>query len=209
MAKKNDNGLWLDPSGNPIPHKFIPPRDKQKEKMLVKLTKEAKRANKTLKNCKALVEDEVENFLLYITQQEGVAPNSGGNYTFTGFSGDMQVEVKVKALQEMDERLGQAKALIDQCLERWAEGGKEELRLVVFDAFKVDKKQKVDMFRILSLRRLKIKDPQWNDAMRLIGESVKTTGSKVYYHIREKDASGKMKPILLDFAAIETGEAAQ
>ena len=113
----------------------------------------------------------------------------------------MKCLVKVAKFIEFDERLHFAKKLIDQCLSRWSQGAHHNLKAVVYDAFKVDDKGKLDTKRILGLRKLAISDEDWKKAMELISNSVTICGRKAYMSFRARDEKTKQwMPIKLDFA---------
>lgn len=201
MATTDDKGNWIDPTGAPVPKRFVPKVDQARDKMVAKILKAARKLQADLTKFRALVDDETDAFLDGAAKAAKIDRNAGGNYTFTGFSGTEQVEIKQVAFLSFDERLQLAKQQIDECLERWSVGGDKNLRAVVFDAFKVDKKGNLDHKRILSLRRLKIADKQWQKAMELIGEAVQTDARRAYIQIRERDQGGTWKTVRLDLAA--------
>jgi len=66
----------------------------------------------------------------------------------------------------------------------------------------VDKEGKLNTGRILSLRRIKITDPRWLEAMEAISESLQVAVSKTYINFREKGPDGKLNNIPLDLAAL-------
>ena len=99
-----------------------------------------------------------------------------------------------------DERLQAAKDLIDQCLTEWTEGARSELRALINDAFRVDQAGNIRTGQVLSLRRLAIDDPRWQEAMLAIAEAVQVVGSKSYVRVYERDSQGEYRPIALDIA---------
>jgi hypothetical protein len=100
-----------------------------------------------------------------------------------------------------DERLQTAKNSIDECITRWSEGSRDEIRALVADAFCVDKAGKINTGRILGLRRLNIQDTQWEEAMQAISDSIQSVGSKEHVRIYTRDENGKYKQVPLNIAA--------
>lgn len=124
-----------------------------------------------------------------------------GNVSLVSYDGRYKV---VRAIQEtlvFDERLQAAKALIDACLQRWSQGAKPEIKVLINDAFQVDKSGNINTGRVLGLRRLPIQDEEWQSAMTAIGDALQVAGSKSYVRIYERiGESGKYRPITLDMA---------
>lgn len=204
MAKKDSKGRWIDATGNPVPPKYIDAVDKRRDALIEKDFRLALQAQKKLETFKATVSSDIAKYLAWLGETNGEeALNPGGNYMLTGFSGDKRIHIKVNQVIEFDERLQVAKVKIDHCLERWAEGGNENLKVIIFDAFKVDQKGRVDTRRILSLRKLKIRDRDWRAAMDLITEAVMVTGSRSYLLFQERlGATDEWRTLRLDLAGV-------
>ena len=73
---------------------------------------------------------------------------------------------------------------------------------MVEQAFKVDKKGRINTGAVLSLRRIEIDAPDWKEAMRAITERLQVLASRVYVRAYERDASGAYQPSSLDFASV-------
>ena len=122
MALKDDSGRWLDSAGNAIPQSYVKAIDKKRDALVERMIRLVEIEEKRLKELKEKISTEVDKYLRYSLSSAGVKENPGGNYTFTNFSGNKQVEIKICKFLEFDERLQFAKSLIDDCLERWSEG---------------------------------------------------------------------------------------
>jgi hypothetical protein len=203
MAKVDQKGRWIDSTGVGVPAKYIKPLEKKRDAMVEKLHKKALALQAKMTAFRAEFDAEVEHYLNQVATEVGATENPGGNYQFTGFSGDKRVSVKRSSFIDFDEKLKFAKEIIDRCLERWSAGGNANLQAVVFDAFKVDKRGLIDRQRIIGLRRLNIKDAEWQEAMDLIGESIVVTGVKDYIKVEERcPENGEWRSIRLDIAAV-------
>ncbi|MBU3953144.1 MAG: DUF3164 family protein, partial [Proteobacteria bacterium] len=102
-----------------------------------------------------------------------------------------------------DERLQVAKKMIDDCLNRWTENSRAEVRTIINDAFAVDQEGRINTRRILSLRRLNIQDALWQKAMTAITDSLQVAGSKSYFRIYNRTGpEGQWQNITLDMAAL-------
>ena len=100
---------------------------------------------------------------------------------------------------EFDEQLQVAKELIDECLTEWCDGANAKLAVIVKDAFKVDRKGRLDKNRILGLRKYEIEDEKWKRAMEAIGNSVSVTGRRRYIRFFRIDDSGREYQIQLNW----------
>ena len=109
---------------------------------------------------------DVAAFVALSAEQYGAKVGGNkGNLTITTYDGRYKVQRQVSETLVFDERLQAAKALIDECITEWTEGSRDEIRALINDAFQVDKEGRINTGRVLSLRRLKIDDERWRQAM--------------------------------------------
>ncbi len=204
MAEKDTKGRWIDPAGSHVPPKYIDPVDKKRDQLVEKEIRQAMLMQERLAKFKAAVMKDITKYLDWLSArcgEESLSP--GGNYQLTNFSGTSRLQIKINKVIEFDERLQLAKQKIDDCLERWSEGANDNLKAVVFDAFKVDRKGNVDTKRILGLRKLLIKDKTWKAAMELITEAVTVTGTRSYLIFQvKKSRESEWETIRLDLAGV-------
>ncbi len=202
MAKKNDQGHWIDGKGDAVPPRYVKKYDKRRDALVMKLFKQAKLVSGRLIQLKQLAFDDIEKFLRDAEKMYGMTVRTaGGNKILTDFSNTLKIEVKVNKVIDFDERLQMAKAIIDDCLKRWSEGGDDKIKLVVGQAFKVDEKGKLDRNRILDLRSIDIKEKEWKKAMELINESIRVVGRRTYISFWEKREDGAWCVVPLDIAS--------
>ncbi len=201
-TQKDKNGNWVAADGSRVPPRFVPKHEKDRERVVNKLFKAAELEHKRLAKLKDLIIEEVAAYIERRINDYNIPPNKEGNYTMPTFAGDKQLSLKIGKFIEFDDRLQYAKAKIDSCLGRWSERADSRLRVVVFDAFKVDRKGCVDTKRILGLRKLEIKDPEWQEAMELIGKAVTVVATKRYFSFRYRDKDCDWQTLILDIAAI-------
>lgn len=202
MAKKDKNGNWITPTGDTVPPRFVPKHDKDRDRLVEKLFRAAEQESERLARFKAMVIEEVGAYIRRRIDEYNIEPNREGNYLMSTFSGDKKLELKIGKFIDFDDRLQFAKRKIDNCLERWSETADTKLRTVVFDAFKVDTKGRVDTKRILGLRKLQIKDKEWQEAMDLIGKAVTVIATRAYYSFMSRQADGDWQTLRLDFAKV-------
>jgi hypothetical protein len=125
-----------------------------------------------------------------------------GNVTLVSFDGRYKVVRQMQETIVFDERLQAAKALIDECIHIWAKGSNANIKVLVNDAFQVDREGKISTGRVLGLRRLDIKDETWTRAMAAISDSMNVASTKPYVRFYERNAAGEYVAISLDVASL-------
>ena len=79
----------------------------------------------------------------------------------------------------------------------------DKIKVLVNQAFQVDKAGKINTARVLALRQLDISDPKWQSAMQAINDSIKTISTKAHIRFYERDdTTGEYFPISLDVASV-------
>lgn len=197
------DGYRKDASGRLVPETMIKPIDRTRDELVVELAEAAKNISGGLGRFKANVFSEIAAFQALSAEQYGVnVGGKKGNITLYSFDGAYKVQVAIADSLVFDERLQAAKHLIDECVIDWSKGSRDEIKLLVQDAFQTDKEGKINTGRILALRRLDIKDEKWQRAMTAIGESLQVVGSKSYVRFYERVGENEYQPIRLDVAAV-------
>ena len=197
-------GYKRDAQGRLTPISLIKPIDIERDDLVLSIVAKAKAHAEQILAFKNSTFDDIAAFVSMSAEQYNVKiGGEKGNVTLTSFDGRYKV---VRAIQEslvFDERLQAAKNLIDSCLQRWSEGAQPEAKVLINDAFQVDKAGNINTGRVLGLRRLAIQDEEWQRAMTAIGEALQVAGSKSYVRIYERIGdSDKYRPISLDMAAV-------
>ena len=156
-----------------------------------------------LRAFKGEIWNDVKTFLSLSSEQHGIKMGGErGNITLTSFDGKHQVKIAVNDTISFNEKLQVAKHLIDNCIKRWSQGSRPEIKVLVDDAFQVDKQGNISTTRVLGLRRLNIADPEWKAAMDAITESISVIDSKTYMRFYERTEQGQYVQIPLDVAAL-------
>jgi len=197
-------GYKIDAQGRLIPESMIRPIDLARDSLVQEIVVTATDLAAKIAEVKTRFFRDIAAFVqLSVEQYDVKVGGEKGNVTLVSFDGRYKV---IRAIQEtlvFDERLQAAKALIDSCLQRWSEGAQPEIKVLINDAFQVDKAGNINTNRVLGLRRLAIQDEEWQRAMTAIGEALQVAGSKSYVRIYERVGdSDKYRPISLDMAAV-------
>ena len=190
--------------GDLVPTENVRDVDILRDQMVREIIDEVIGMSNGLRALKQKIYAEAESFLALSLEKYGVRyAGRKGNVTLTTYDGQYKLVINHQDVLSFDERLQAAKALIDRCIHTWSAGANDNLRVLVNDAFKVDKQGNVDTRRILELRKYAIDDPDWANAMNAIGESITVLMSRCYVRCyRRKGTEDGYTLIPLDFAAL-------
>ncbi len=199
----NPAGYMRDGCGNLIDRKNVRDIDLARNDLVLELATKAEDLHERLAAFKASTLGDIDSFVELSAERYGVKlGGKKGNVTLDSFDGTYRVERQVAEHITFDEGLQAAKALIDECLREWTQGGNANVRTLVDHAFRVDKKGKLNTGAILGLRRLKIEDERWGRAMTAISESIKVMGTCMYVRVYRRDENGRYNLISLDIASL-------
>jgi hypothetical protein len=197
-------GYMMNAAGALVPESKVKPIDKLRTMVTTSLCEEAKKLNAHMAGVKLESMRMIDEFVEQSLKEYGVAQGGKkGNITLLSFDGRYKVVRQMAETIVFDERLQAAKALIDECIHVWAKGSNANIKVLVNDAFQVDREGKISTGRVLGLRRLDIKDETWTRAMAAISDSMNVASTKPYVRFYERDErSGDYMPISLDVAAL-------
>lgn len=204
MEQEIPAGYWRDAKGCLIPEGMIKPIDKERDRLVRELVAKARGVSDVLAKFKAEAFGDIAAFIdLSAEQYQAQLGGKKGNLTLYSFDGKYRIQRAIQDCIAFDERLQAARVLIDECLADWTEGASPELQAIVNQAFDTDKEGQINTGRVLTLRRLDIKDERWLRAMNAIGEAVQVVGSKSYIRVYERIGdTDQYKPIALDIAGV-------
>ena len=125
-----------------------------------------------------------------------------GNALLISFDEKYRVEMRFREKIQFGIELQLAKQKIDECIKAWSADSNDNLKAIVNDAFQLDKHGQLARYRIFALRRFKIKDPVWKEAMELIDKAILVTSTKQYISFAVRDEAGNYNRIVLNFSAL-------
>jgi hypothetical protein len=197
------SGYMTDSQGRQVPAELVREIDKLRDQTVRRIAGEALKMKEALAEFKRRIRDDIYTFVEISANEYGRSwGGKKGNITLTTYDGRYRLIVAVNERLVFDERLQVARQIIGECLNRWSGGARPEIRMLVNDAFQVDKAGNISAARVLGLRRLDIRDADWQTAMRAITESIQVSGSKQYLRFYERDERGEYVQIPLDVAAL-------
>ena len=189
-----------DAQGHEYPLSIIDKNIIQRDRVVKRLVSKAEKLSAKIAVEKDKMEKELNKYLQKVAKEYGL--HWKGNAQLISFDERFKIEVNISERLDYNEKLQLAKQLIDNCINRWSENANANLKAIVINAFNVDKKGKISLRRVLSLRKYRIKDKEWEKAMELINESLSVVFSKQYINFYKKDADGKWEQVKLNFSAI-------
>ncbi len=200
--KQIPEGYMEDTQGRLVPVESIKEVDIARNDLVLELMDKAKGLSSTIGEFKSTSMDDIQAFVELSAEKYGARLGGNrGNVTLHSFDGRFKLVRSIDEFIRFDERLHAAKALLDDCLKRWSDGSSAELRTIVNDAFQVDKAGRINTRRILTLRRIKIEDETWQQAMQAISDSIQVVNSKAYIRFYERLPDGSYQQLNLSIAA--------
>ena len=197
-------GYRLRHDGALVPESTIKPIDIARDELVHEIVARAKPLSTEIGEFKIRTFADIQAFVEMSAEQYGAKIGGNkGNVTLMSFDGRYKVQRAIAENITFGEQLQAAKALIDECIHAWSEGVNDNIRVLVNDAFQVDKEGNISIGRVFGLRRLAITDARWNKAMQAISDAVQVVSSKSYIRIYERVGdSDKWQPVALDVAAV-------
>lgn len=203
-TKTSPDGYKMDAQGRLVPISLIRPIDLARDELVQEIVHKAQVLAGQIAVLKTGFFSDIAAFVALSAEQYDVRiGGEKGNVSLVSFDGRFKVQRAIQETLVFDERLQAAKALIDACLQRWSQGAQPEIKVLINDAFQVDKSGNINTGRVLGLRRLDINDDEWMRAMKAIGEALQVSGSRSYVRVYERIGdSDKYQPISLDMAGV-------
>ncbi|KXV51081.1 sulfate transporter [Gluconobacter sp. DsW_056] len=183
----NPDDYMMDSAGRLVPRANVKPEDLLQDELVRKLFEQARTIRETMRQFRETADGDIRAFLDLLADQYGAKKGGAkGNLTLSTYDGCERVTIAISDTITFGPELQIAKELVDSCLTRWTEGGNANIRAVVTDAFDVGKEGKLNVSKILGLRRLSIDDDEWKRAMQAITDAVKVNASRSYIRFHER-----------------------
>lgn len=204
--KKFENGeeFWVDGKGKSIPRRNIKDMDIFCDQMVRKFYAKAEELATELATLKREANKEILEYLGLVAASYDTkySKNVKGNFVFNSFDKSRRMQIVNQSIIDFDSaKLAAAKCLIDECIKDWSDGANGNLRILIDDAFKVDKKGCIDKARVLGLLQYKIEDDKWKSAMEALRDAITENARKGYIRFFRK-VDDKMVPVILDIANV-------
>ncbi|MDC5753833.1 DUF3164 family protein [Vibrio europaeus] len=203
MSQVVPEGYRLKANGTLVPESQVKEIDALRDDLVTSLVEKAKQVQQGLAEFKVEAMSQIRDFVDLSAEEYDVKyGGTKGNVSLLSFDGKYKLMRAVGEHRVFDERIQAAKAKIDECIHRWAEGSNDNIKALVEHAFRVNKQGHIDLNSVLNLRSLNIDDPDWNEAMEAIADSVQVTGTSSYLRIYERQENGQYKQFPLDISKV-------
>lgn len=191
-----------DAKGALVPVSLIKPQHLLEDEMVRKVMGYAIALSEQIRRFKEHTFDDLGAFEALLLQEYGCTVGGAkGNKTLTSHDGLFKITVQVADNIVFGSELQIAKGLIDECLNEWAQGSRDEIRAIVTRAFNTDKAGQINRSEIFMLLRLEITDPRWLQAMRAIRDAMRVEGSKTYVRCyRRENCASAWQAVTIDLA---------
>jgi hypothetical protein len=191
-----------DAKGGLVPVSLIKPQDLLQDEVVRKIMGYAIALSEQVARFKEHTFEDISSFDALLAQEYDTALGGAkGNKTLMSHDGLFKVSVQVADNIVFGPELQIAKSLVDECLNEWAAGARDEIRAIVTRAFNTDKAGQINRSEIFMLLRLEISDPRWMRAMKAIRDAMKVEGSKTYVRCyRRTSFDGPWLPVSIDLA---------
>lgn len=193
-----------DSHGRLVPIESIKEIDLMRDDLVTEIVTQAKQVHEALAAFKNKAFGDVRAFVELSAEKYGARIGGRkGNVSLLSFDGKYKVLIANQDHIVFDERIQAAKSLIDECIKGWTAGASMEIKALIDRAFEVDKEGRLNTGRILTLRRVNISDPRWQEAMKAISDSVQVVGSKSYVRVYcRKSETDEYEQMALDIAGV-------
>lgn len=197
-------GYYKDSQGRLVPESLVKEEDKARDEFVREIIGKAKQLQQSMLEFRDQALADIDAFVeLALERYEAKLGGRKGNLQLTSYDGSYQIKRQIAERIVFGEELQAAKSLIDECLNEWTEGSRDEIRAIINDAFRSDKEGNLETGRILGLRRLNIQDDRWQRAMQAIGDAIRVSGTKVLLRFYERrPGDDKLQAITLDMASL-------
>lgn len=196
-------GYMRDAQGRLVPVNLVKEEHRLADDLVKGVVGRAKELRSAMETFRGETLADIETYLELLDEKYQVKRGGKkGNVRLYTYDGRYRVDRQRSEHIAFGEELEAARALIDECLAEWAEGSRDELKLLIQDTFRGDGQGKLDTGRILALRRIKIEDPRWMQAMQAISDALRVVGAKTLLRVYERRTDGKYAPIALDMSTL-------
>ena len=201
---------WYDRQGRTVPEHLITDADRMKDELAERLVTGAEGIHQIQNAFKKSSMDEMfaAKALLFEKYGAKIGGQKGG-FSISSYDGSAEVEISIATRIAFGPELQIAKALIDECIDSWAEGADPNIIVLINDAFQVNKAGTIDTKRVLRLLKLPIlrpdgtADERWDRAMNAITEALIEDDTKTYIRFyRRNEQTNAMELVSLNFSAM-------
>lgn len=204
MYQTSKNKMWVDESGMEIPFSRTTKSERLRERSAHSLLSDAQKLNSQLAAFKEKVIRVCDEVYQVFMEEKNNEKARKGNFTWYNFDRSIKVEVAIQDRIEFDDlTISASKDKFDQYLHENVTSKDDFVKEIVVNAFSTSR-GKLDTRKVLDLIKYKSrsKDPVFQEAIKLLEESIRRPDSKTYFRIWERDTQGQYHAIDLNFSSL-------
>jgi len=197
-------GYRRDSQGRLVPIETIDEIDLARDDLVHEIVDSGMALRDQMEEFKGKTMGDIDAFVALSAEKYGVKLGGvKGNITLSSYDGRYKVQLSIADRLVFDERLQAARELVSNCIHKWVDKSRAEIKALVEHAFQTDRQGRINTGRIINLTRLAIDDEEWKNAMRAIRDSMRVDSTKPYIRLYERvDGTDEYRQIALDLAAI-------
>lgn len=202
MAAKSKKTM-TDVFGRQIPLSYVPHYDRENDRLVRRIHERHTKARKMLEATMREDLKDLEAIRALRVSEKKQAEGVKGNLSSRCFDGTVEVRLVCRHDVAPDDRLNAAREKMETWVRAQMEGASKKMAAVVFpliqEAFRPSATGRLSMYRVASLLRVEINDPQWQEARQLMIDSLGCRIGRNCLQVLERNGnSGKYEFITLD-----------
>lgn len=183
-------GWVLNDKGQMVTAASIKPQTALEDQMVRKVLEYAVQLANQIRRFRNHVFADAETFQALLLEKYEITKRGArgkGNVTFTSVDGLLKFQIAIGERIAFGPELAVARAAFAECIADWSEGARDEMRVLVDQAFEADKEGNVSREAVFRLLRVEFEDPRWKAGQNAIRDSIRIVGSKAYPRFSVRD----------------------
>lgn len=200
----NKDAVMIDSMGAAVPVRHVKPYDRIRDAGVRRIYARFLKARSVLEH---VMRDSLADLdkIAKARGEAGIEAGEKGNMQVSSFDGLTTVGLHVRYDIHLDERVIRARELMYDCARRIKSKLDSDeanvLEVLIDEAFQPTRSGALPVTRVLSLMRRDVAAPEWQEAKRLLSESMETRRGKSYLRVEARpDRQHDPVPVRLDIA---------
>lgn len=180
-------GYWRDVKGNLVHERNIKPVDRDMDAVVRRIHGFGVPLSEQMWRFRDYTMSDIAEFLGRVAERYGARLGGRkGNLQLITFDGCLRVTLTHADRIAVGPEIEAAQALIEQCVDEWAERSNLKLRALVDQAFVAGPDGTVSVTNLLRLRRVEIDDDAWRRAQDAIADAMRPVGKAEYIRLHAR-----------------------
>ena len=187
-------GYRRNTHGRLVPDEMIQDHERRRDDLVRYLHRRGDAARQAVAHLRRDAIEMTFDQIRYLVEMYGGAADwqaPSGNVSLTSYDGALRVCIEQADRITLDERVHVARELFDRVLTRWSEGAPQELKLLVREAFALDRTGSLNVRKLIDISRYKSEDVDWQAGCRAIHDAITTSRTKWYVRLYRRHEDGK------------------